>query len=113
MYPTWVILSGCLTKLADLWLAQPSILLPFEALLMIEHGREYRIFELALWLKVLKDTLVEIRGALRKDRLNYWLQVEDSGWLGWVQFCPYTYEVQYHLLLGLVHAMNKLLWLLP
>lgn len=80
---------------------------------MIEHGREDRIFELALWLKILKDTLVEICRALREDRLNDRLQVKDSRWLGWVKFCPYTYEVQNHLLLGLVHAMNKLLWLLP
>ena len=103
-----------MTKLADLWLPQSSILLlPFETLLMIEHGRENRIFELALWLKILKDTLVEIRGTLRKDRLNDRLQVKDSMWLRWVQFCSYTYEVHNHLLLGLVNARNKLLWLLP
>jgi len=30
-----------------------------------------------------------------------------------VQFCPYTYEVQNHLLLRLVHALDQLLWLLP
>jgi hypothetical protein len=29
-----------------------------------------------------------------------------------VQFCPNTYEVQNHLLLGLVHALDQLLWLL-
>ena len=64
-------------------------------------------------LKILKDALVEIRGPLWEDGLDDRLQVKDPRGLGRVKLSPYTYEIQNHLLLGRVHAVNQLLWLFP